>query len=351
MVGVVTVKGGLVPMNFSGFNAKIAAAGLMNYTGTFGADNTLGVASVIYYGSGAVPDASESPNTSLWIYGNSSVSVPGAYSAVYDGTYADTVTTGSSSMTTFLQDSGAGKGTVLNVVSGQNTIMAGGADTISAGNASVVVFANHNGATVQGGTGSTYFIGGSGAVSVSGGSGDTTMFGGTGTADTILRAGSGQNYLLGGFGSGNTTLVGGSGPAWEFAAGTGPTTMYAGSSTTIMVGVTGTGPELMKTGTGNALIGLNANSDTVIGGSGASTVLGGTGTDIYSFVKGQAGGTELITNFKVGKDALIFSPEYGGHAVASEAVETLAGWGRSDVIQLTDGTTITLVGVTHKIES
>jgi Ca2+-binding RTX toxin-like protein len=351
MVGVVTVKGGLVPMNFSGFNATTAAAGLQNYTGTFGIGDTLGVGSVIYAGSGAVPDASESPNTSLFITSNTNVSVPGSYSAVYDSAYADTVTTGSSSLTTFLQDNGAGKGTLLNVVNGQTTVMAGGADTIAAGDASVVVFANHNGATVQGGTGSTYFIGGSGAVSVSGGAGNTTMFGSTGTADTILRGGSGQNYLVGGSGVGNTTLVGGAGPTWEFAAGTGPITMYAGSDTTIMVGVTGTGSELMKTGSGNALIGLNANSDTVIGGSGASTIMGGAGKDVYSFVKGQAGGTEIIGNFKVGKDSLIFSPEYGTHAVASEAVETVAGWGRSDVIQLTDGTTITLVGVTHKIES
>jgi Ca2+-binding RTX toxin-like protein len=354
MVGAVTVKGGtLVPMNFSGYQTQIASAGQNNYANFFGAGATLGASSVLYDGTSRLQDSSVSPNASLWILANSSVSVPGSYKEIYDGTSGDTVTTGATNQMTFLQDNGAGKGTFLNVTQGSNTIFAAGADTINTGSASTLIFAGRNGGTVTGGGGSMYFVGGTGAVSVSGGSGPTTFFGGTGSADSFLRGGSGQNLLIAGSGTGNSTLVGGGGPTWEFADGSGPVTMYAGASPiAIMVGVTGAGgPELMKTGSGNAFIGLNANADTVIGGSGSSTVLGGTGHDVYAFVQGQAGGSEIIADFKVGTDALVFSPGYGDKPVASETIEKVAGYGTSDVIKLTDGTTITLIGVTHKIET
>jgi Ca2+-binding RTX toxin-like protein len=353
MVGAVTVKGGaLVPMNFSGYQAQIASAGQNNFANFFGSGALLGATSVIYDGSAPLQDSSVSPNASLWIFSNTSVSVPGSYNDIYDGTSGDTVTTGATNQMTFLQDNGAGKGTRLNVTHGSNTIFAAGADTINTGSASTLIFAGRNGGTVTGGSGSMYFVGGTGAVSVSGGSGPTTLFGGTGSADSFLRGGSGQNLLIAGYGTGNSTLVGGSGPTWEFANGSGPVTMYAGDSPiSILVGVTGAGVELMKTGPGDAFIGLNGNADTVIGGSGASTVLGGTGHDIYAFVDGQGGGTEVIASFKVGKDALVFSPGYGNKAVASETIEKVAGYGTSDVIKLTDGTTITLIGVSHKFET
>ncbi|WP_158806420.1 MULTISPECIES: hypothetical protein [unclassified Acidisoma] len=358
MVGAVTVKGGaLVEMNFVGYLPQPQSAGKSNYANFFGSGASLGASSVIYDGS-SLQDSSVSPNASLWIFSNSSVSVPGSYNAVYDGTFGDTVTTGADNQMTFLQDNGVGNGTVLNLTFGSNTIFAAGADTINTGSASTLIFAGRNDVNVHGGSGSMYFVGGSGAVSILGGSGPTTLFGSY-SANTLLEAGSGQNVLIAGAGPENTTLVGGSGSTWEFANGSGPVTMYAGNSSgsgaspaiSILVGVTGTGPELMKTGSGNALIGLNAAADTVIGGSGASTVLGGIGDDVYAFVKNQTEGTEVILGFKVGKDALVFSPGYGDKPVASETIEKVAGYGTSDVIQLTDGTTITLIGVSHKIET
>jgi Ca2+-binding RTX toxin-like protein len=342
--------GGFEPMNFTGFTSWLATAGQAAYADAFGSGASLATLSDIY--DKATP-AMHSPNESLWIYANNQMTVPGGYKYVYDQAHGDTVTTSERSQLTFLQDNGAGQGTVLHVLAGSNTIFGGGADTVIAGDASITMFAGRNGATVQGGEGSVYFIGGTGAVSVAGGHGNTTLFGGSGSAGTYLKAGAGLNYLIAGGGTGNTTLVGGAGPSYEFANGSGATTMIGGSAVDIMVGVTGTGTELFKTGSGTALIGLNTAADTVIGGSGASTVIGGpgTGVDTYAFVKGQAGGTELITAFKVGTDALIFTPDYGSKPIASENITKLSGWGTSDVITLTDGTTITLVGVTHKLES
>jgi hypothetical protein len=118
-----------------------------------------------------------------------------------------------------------------------------------------------------------------------------------------------------------------------------------GSGAIEMVGGTGAGAEEMRTGSGQAFIGLNNNADMVVGGSGDSIVIGGTGPDLFAFLYGHAGGSETIINFKIGIDALLFDPGYGGHAVASESVENVAGWGKSDVLTLSDNTTITLVGV------
>jgi Ca2+-binding RTX toxin-like protein len=360
MVGAVTVKGGsLVEMNFVGYLGRptIELAGQGNYANTFGSGPSLGASSVFYDGGPSVQASSLSPNASLWILANSSVSVPGSYSAVYDGTFGDTVTTGADNQMTFLQDNGAGNGTVVNLTFGSNTIFAAGADTINTGSASTLIFAGRNDVDIHGGSGSMYFVGGSGAVSVFGGSGPTTLFGSY-SANTLLEGGSGPNVLVAGAGDENTTLVGGSSSNWEFANGSGPVTMYAGASDpnspaiSILVGVTGTGSELMKTSTGNALIGLNGSADTVIGGSGNSTVLGGgAGKDVYAFLDGQAGGHETIVSFEVGKDALVFGPGYGANPVASETIEKVAGYGTSDVLKLTDGTTITLIGVMHKIET
>jgi serralysin len=202
------------------------------------------------------------------------------------------------------------------------------------------------GATILSG-GSDLFFGGC----VASGDLDATIFGGTGTAATNLRGGSGQNLLIAGFGYGNTTLIGGTGPTFAFATGSGATTIIGGTGLTEMVGVTGAGSEAMQTGAGSAIIGLNNVADLVVGGSGQSTVIGGAGPDLYAFVAGHAGGSETILNFKVGTDAVLFDPGYGSHAVASEMITTVAGWGKSDVVTLADGTALIFVNVGHKMFS
>ena len=89
---------------------------------------------------------------------------------------------------------------------------------------------------------------------------------------------------------------------------------------------------------------LGSGADSVLGGSGASTITGGSGSDVFAFIKGHAGGSEVIIGFTA-SDNLAFAGY--GYTGASLPVETVGAFG--DVITLTDGTTITLAGYTHKI--
>jgi hypothetical protein len=104
----------------------------------------------------------------------------------------------------------------------------------------------------------------------------------------------------------------------------------------------------MRTGSGPSFIGLNNQADMVVGGSGASTVIGGAGPDLYAFLNGHAGGSETIMNYKIGIDAMLFVG-YGGNPITSQSVENVYGWGKSDVLTLSDGTTITLVGIHQSV--
>jgi Ca2+-binding RTX toxin-like protein len=340
MADVATISGGQTVLNFSGAQSGYPSAGVQSFKTLFSTTTP-----TIYNGSGTIAPAA-SPSASLIILANSASTVPGGYSAVLDSATGDTLTGGGNGTTFFLQNSEAAIGTVLNLTAGASTIWALGSDTIYAGNNDATVMTAAANVTVVGGAGSLYFVGGAGAISVSGASGGTTLFGGTGSANTYLAGGNGTNALVGGTGNGNTTLVGGSGSTVEWAKGSGATTLIAGTGQSTLIGVTGTGNELLKTSpTGSAGIttmDLNNATDSVFGGAGISIVYGGLGKDIYGFVKGQAGGAELIFNFKK-TDVIVFGG-YAGNPIASEKV--IHG---SDVITLVDGTKITVEGYHHTI--
>jgi Ca2+-binding RTX toxin-like protein len=224
---------------------------------------------------------------------------------------------------------------------------AGGTLVLPSAANSGYVFAGSAGATIQGGSGSLYFAGGNGPVSVAGGSGNTTLLAGTGTA--VFQGGSGTNLIQGGSGAstlvagtGASTLVGGSGTTVEFAAASAPVTMIGGAGATTINGTTGTGAEQVFTSQGQALIALNGAADTLVGGSGAASVLGGSAADIYGFINGHAGGSEIIVGLKA-TDVISFGG-YGGDPITSEGV--LNG---SDLLTLSDGTNILLQGIDHKV--
>jgi serralysin len=118
--------------------------------------------------------------------------------------------------------------------------------------------------------------------------------------------------------------------------------LIAGAGSTTIDGITGAGTELAITGSGDSFISLDAAADSVVGGSGASTLLGGASADIYGFIDGHAGGSEIIFGLKA-DDALLFG-NYGNHPIVTETVVHGA-----DRIILADGTTITLQGIDHKV--
>jgi hypothetical protein len=202
------------------------------------------------------------------------------------------------------------------------------------------VFGGDAGATITGGAAPLRFIGGAGAVSVTGGSGNTTMFGATGDANSVLIGGSGNNTLVGGMGA--STLIGGAGNALEFAHGTGSSLLIGAAGTSIINGTAGSGTETVISDGGNSVIALNGAADTVVGGAGATTVVGGAGADVYGFIKGHGGGTEIIGSLK-STDSIVFGG-YGNSPIVSEAVQN-----GSDVIALNDGTIVTLEGIDHKV--
>jgi Ca2+-binding RTX toxin-like protein len=345
MTGV-TVGGALAPFNFTGPSSAYNGFAQADFASFFGSGDAIGANTADYSGTGAVPDASLSPNATLALLtGVTDTTVPSDYQSFYDLAGGDTVT-GSGDLDVFLQG-GLSSGTSFNTGTGDDKIYAGGSDTITASSGSNTVIGGASGPVIVNGSsgGNLYFVGGAGAVSVVGGTGNSTLFGGTGSASTFLAGGAGNNTLVGGSGTGSSTIGGGHNDV-EFARGSGPTTLIAGTGTSLMVGVTGTGIELFSTNplgnSGSALIGLNGMSDTVVGGSGSSTVLGGTGIDTYSFLAGHAGGTETIYGLKE-NDKIIFG-NYVGNAIQSEGVVN-----GSDVIKLTDGTTINLFGITHTL--
>ncbi|MCB8876232.1 beta strand repeat-containing protein [Acidisoma silvae] len=214
-----------------------------------------------------------------------------------------------------------------------------------------IVFGGSNGATIQGDGAPLTFIGGSGAVSVIGGSGAATLYGSTSSTTTTFLVGgsSNSNQLYGGAGastlvagSGASTLVGGSGPTLLMANGANPDEIVAGSGASTVNGLYGSGPEAVFAGSGGDIIALGSGADSAFGGSGVASIIGGSGPDVYGFVNGHAGGSDIIVGLKA-NDVIAFGG-YGATPITSEGV--VKG---SDLITLSDGTVILLAGIDHKI--
>ncbi|WP_227320400.1 hypothetical protein [Acidisoma silvae] len=162
----------------------------------------------------------------------------------------------------------------------------------------------------------------------------------------------GAGSISGAVSGSNTTLIGGTSSSAFSVAGAGNLAV-AGStgSTTINLTQTGTAGNIIATNPngGNATLQatLSANgADSVIGGGGASTITAGAGHDVFGFVNGHAGGSEVIIGFN-SSDNLAFGGY--GYSITNTPSETLTAAG--DVIKLSDGTTITLQGYDHKLWS
>ncbi len=185
----------------------------------------------------------------------------------------------------------------------------------------------------------------------------TTLFGASGSGVNHFAIGGSGSSVTGGTGGivgtasgANSTLVGGTGNS--IFTVTGPNSLaVAGSG-----GVTGineqssTGPETIATSpvgnSGTLVAVLGSGADTVLGGSGASTITGGSGNDVFAFIKGHAGGSEVIIGY-TGSDNLAFA----GYGYTGSNLPTENVGSAGDVITLSDGTTITLAGFDHKLFS
>ena len=129
----------------------------------------------------------------------------------------------------------------------------------------------------------------------------------------------------------NTTLIGGTGTNNFVVSGSGSDAVAGPSPGVTNVTLTGAGGAQIATNpngnSGTLVAQLSATgADSVIGGGGASTITAGGGSDVFGFVDGHAGGTELITNF-TSNDKFAFGG-YGANPIQSEVYT--AGTGRRD---------------------
>jgi VCBS repeat-containing protein len=176
-------------------------------------------------------------------------------------------------------------------------------DHITAGNGADVISTSAGSDIVDAGAGNDAVTALTGNATVNGGDGNDTIIGGSG--NTVLNGD-----------SGNDTIIG------------------------------GTGNEVLNGGDGNDTLISNGGKDTLIGGKGNNTLFAGTNSDTFVFKPGD--GHDTVLGFKAGNGATHDVVEVDQHAFANfdalmAAVHDTAAGAQ---LQYTDGSTLTLSGVT-----
>ena len=177
-------------------------------------------------------------------------------------------------------------------IEGGGDVLSGGngPDTINGGNEGDLIYGNQHGDRLLGGGGSDTVFGGQGSDFVSGGNGADLLYGNL--ADDAVVGGHGTDSLYGG--QGNDT-------------------------------VNGEG--------GNDLLFGNRGADVINGGAtGNDTLFGGLGNDVFVF--DGAIGADLISDLEISRDRI---------TVAGEITATQVG--TDTILTLTDGSAITLAGI------
>ena len=271
------------------------------------------------------------------IYSNAGVSVADGSHTVFAGQGG------------FSFQNGSGTSLVVGAIQPTTTIQSEipvfGALSVTGGTGSVTVFGGNEGGAIFGGTagGNVIVAGASVASSPVFGSAIPVVIGGGGNGDLLVVAGV-QNNLVAAAG-GNETLTG-SGATGNnvFFGGSGADLIVAGSGQDLIVG--GTGTATLVGGVGNTAIFAGAGRDLILGGaggdyiqagSGNATVFAGTGSDLLAVVNGQAGGSMVVSGFRVGTDHL------AARGYASAPQQTTAGG--NTVLTFSDNTRVTLLGV------
>lgn len=280
--------------------------------------------------------------------GNTTVFAAGATTSVnggsgslllVEGTGNATLTGGTGAATVFggvgtgLFTGGSAGGNVLVAGAGNTTLIGGGVGDVlvsGAGNTTISMqrsstgfggagastITGADGSILVGGSGPTTLVAGSGAEGLYGGTGTSVLYGGTGL-DTMAGSAAGQTNMIGG--SGNTLYIGSTGAATIFG-GNGNDTIFGGA--------------------GSLKVLEGSGSDQILFGTEAASVTGGTGTDLYSFINGKAGGSAVVSGFKVGTDRI----NLYNYDLSTVGTATVGG---NTTVSLSDGTKLTLLGVTN----
>jgi hypothetical protein len=109
----------------------------------------------------------------------------------------------------------------------------------------------------------------------------------------------------------------------------------------------GSSAQWLQAGVGNETLSaaLSSGADTLVGGAGHTTVQAGLGPDVYAFMKGQAGGNELVTGIFDPGSVKIALVGYGADEVDNALSSATVKHG-SISIGLSDGTKVTFQDVT-----
>ena len=247
---------------------------------------------------------------------------------------------------------------VVDALQGDDVVSGlGGADRLSGG------LGND---TLNGGAGRDVLIGGGGHDRLVGGVGNDRLFGNAGN-DTLLGGGgddslngsAGRDILRGGIG--NDVLLGGGGPDRLFGesgadrltghagndllnGGAGNDALDGGAGRDRMIG--GGGNDRMMGGAGNDIMQGGGGRDRIDGGAGADRMAGGAGVDSFVF-KGQVG-QDVVTDFVVGVDRLVFASALFGGENAAQIVADGMVTGDGVLLEISATDSILLRGLTDK---
>jgi Ca2+-binding RTX toxin-like protein len=240
-----------------------------------------------------------------------------------------------------------GGNNAIQLGAGNNLIISMGNDSIQGGSGAETVDATRGGKDfVQGIASDLLFVGGVAGATIFGGTGSDTYFGGTAEpgAKQLVSGGSAGNNLLWA-GDGAATLIGGGNNDRLYAYGQHDQVLTAGSGNETLSAAFSGGNDSLTAGSGPDQLIAGTGADTFIAGTGADTVSAGPGKDVYAFIKGHAGGAELVQGIIDPTAIRINLQGYGTTAVA-DALASQQVTAGSLTIGLSDGTKITFQNVT-----
>lgn len=205
-----------------------------------------------------------------------------------------------------------------------------GADALNGGKGSDLLHGGSGDDTLAGGSGNDRATGGKGADLLIGGAGNDLLKGGKG-AD-LMVGGRGSDNMRGESGgdnldgrSGHDALTGGKGGD-ALNGGRGNDILQGGKAADTLQG--GNGADTLFGGYGDDILDGGKDGDTLKGGIGDDVLTGGKHADVFVF-DGVTGGTDTITDFEIGVDALALKHADIASAadVSGDLVLTFAGGG------------------------
>ena len=325
---VVTLGGGSQFFNAAAGTIVQAGSGSDTITANAGGVSVIGAAGQLTFFGGTTPSSVAGGSGADTIFG-------GAGGGTYTGGSAGhniLISQGTNGAVTHLTGNGGGDqifgsatgDDVLTAGQGRDSLIGGGGPTTITGGATAgVIFAGAGPTNVNGGSaGGDIIVGGAGALSVIAEAGDA-IFGGAGALNVTASL------------KGADSIVGGNGPL-NVAGRGGNMLVVAGSGTSNVS--TGNGASLVFAGAGNLSLVGGAGSMQVVAGAGHATLIEGAGPTTLEVVNGAAGGADVISGFRPSLDRVALF----GYQASQQTVVTQGG---STVISLTDGTRITLLGV------